>query len=408
MASNADLILPDGTNTVNEMVLDAIVRHQIYLLRLDGTYRNHVLDLLNKSEEDLARLLREELPKLGAGTAPRQLQRAEAIFRTIESVRRPVWTDIDGYLRSEFTALTLAQPEFMATVYQTVSPVVISMALPAPELLEALVQTQPFAGKDLTTWMDGLRRTDVERISEAIRMGMLQGETTDNIVRRVLGTRQFGGRDGITIRTRRDARTLVRTGTIAFSNMANRLFYQANSDIFSEEQFVATLDSRTTQVCMSLDGNTYPIGVGPIPPVHFNCRSIRVAFFGKDFITTRPFKTSTERSLVRQYASANNLGTVSSRAALPRGHRGAFDTWARGEVRRLTGNVPSRVTYTDFLRRQSVAFQNETLGVSRGVLFRKGGLRLDQFVEPDGTPYTLRELAQRHRDAFVAAGLSLD
>jgi hypothetical protein len=39
---------------------------------------------------------------------------------------------------------------------------------------------------------------------------------------------------------------------------------------------VAVLDSRTTKLCRRLDGRRYPVGKGPIPPLHPNCRSNRI------------------------------------------------------------------------------------------------------------------------------------
>ena len=36
---------------------------------------------------------------------------------------------------------------------------------------------------------------------------------------------------------------------------------------------VATLDSRTSSVCRSLDGRVFPVDSGPRPPFHINCRT---------------------------------------------------------------------------------------------------------------------------------------
>jgi hypothetical protein len=45
------------------------------------------------------------------------------------------------------------------------------------------------------------------------------------------------------------------------------------------------------------------------------------------------------------------------------------------------------------------------MGVTKAKLFRDGGLELDKFVHRNGDELTLRELAQKHADAFRAAGL---
>lgn len=77
-------------------------------------------------------------------------------------------------------------------------------------------------------------------------------------------------------------------------------------------------------------------------------------------------------------------------------------------MRELTGTTPARTTYQSWLTGQSAAFQNDILGPTRGALFRRGGLKLDRFVEFDGTELTLAQLASRNTNAFLRAGLDPD
>jgi len=44
--------------------------------------------------------------------------------------------------------------------------------------------------------------------------------------------------------------------------------------------FVATLDSRTTELCRSLNGRVYRLEDAPRPPLHRNCRSVLKADWG--------------------------------------------------------------------------------------------------------------------------------
>jgi hypothetical protein len=50
-------------------------------------------------------------------------------------------------------------------------------------------------------------------------------------------------------------------------------------------------------------------------------------------------------------------------------------------------------------------FQEDVLGVTKAKLFRDGKLPLDRFVDRNGNELTLKDLAKKHADAFVAAGL---
>lgn len=177
-------------------------------------------------------------------------------------------------------------------------------------------------------------------------------------------------------------------------------------DLYEEELIIAVLDSRTPLYCGSLDGQSYPVGQGPMPPHHENCRCIRVAnLYGTGPIGSRPANPTTEKILLREYAKANEMDAPATRADLPRGHKGKFDAFTRKRKRELIGQVPAKTTYQDWLKRQKVAFQEEVLGGVRAKLFRKGGLTLDRFVDQRGVEYTLAELARRDGAAFRAAGL---
>jgi len=55
-----------------------------------------------------------------------------------------------------------------------------------------------------------------------------------------------------------------------------RMEYFSSTGIVSAYQFAAILDDRTSDVCGNLHGLTFPAGEAPIPPMHFNCRSVLV------------------------------------------------------------------------------------------------------------------------------------
>jgi hypothetical protein len=78
------------------------------------------------------------------------------------------------------------------------------------------------------------------------------------------------------------------------------------------------------------------------------------------------------------------------------------EKWAEENI----GEVPKDVTYQDWLRKQSVSFQDEVLGPTRAQLFRDGGMTLDRFVDNSGHEYTLDQLRQRDPAAFKRADLN--
>lgn len=406
MAINPQLkISVDGEFTANEAFLDAVIRHQIYLLRVSGTIRNQVIDLLNATEQDIATRIRGQL---FSGTSTQQRKQLEDLIFAVQEIRRAPHREINETLTRELIAVAKAEPTFLAAFAASVLPVRINLTLPAPQTLETLVTTHPFEGRVLSSWAERLEADDLARLEQQIRIGYLQGESTKQIAQRIVGTAAAQGTNGVFQITRRDAQSIARTAVNSIANAAKRQMFQANADIFDQELYVATLDSRTTPICRSLDGTRYSLGEGPIPPLHWNCRSIRVAIFNGQVIGERPFKATSERLLLTEYARLNGLDGVTSKSALPFGHRGAFDDWARAAARSMIGQVPAATTYQQWLSRQSAAFQDDVLGTTRGRLFRRGDLTLDKFVNRQGDELTLAELADRHRANFLAAGLDPD
>jgi SPP1 gp7 family putative phage head morphogenesis protein len=246
---------------------------------------------------------------------------------------------------------------------------------------------------------------DVRRVHNAIQVGMTIGESNQQIASRVVGTGALKHTDGTTELTRNQVAAVSRTAVMHIAAQARAAWMQENTDVITAEKFVATLDNRTTPICRALDGNTYEVGKGPVPPLHFGCRSVRVPQFGGEELGNRPAKPVTQKMLLAEYAMENNLGKITSRDDLPRGHKGSFDAFERKRIRELTGQVAVSTNYQTWLSDQSNAFQDDTLGIARAKLFRSGGLTLDKFVTRNGDQITLKDLAAKHADAFRAAGL---
>jgi len=395
MAVSKHVGIPDN---VNEEFFDAVIRHQIGLLRVSGSIQKEIIDILDATEKDISEQIRRRLRKNQSTT------RLNALLKTITAIRNDAWKKSAEVWRREIIEVAKAEPAFMAGALKTVSPVLLDLAIPDVATLTSLATTKPFEGKVLKDWAKDIKRADLARIEQAIKIGVTQGESSAAIARRVVGTVGQRGRNGVTEITRRQAAAITRTAVNAVSNQAKREFYVDNGDIIREEVYVATLDSRTTPICRSLDGEKFPVGEGPIPPLHIQCRSTRIAAIDGKAIGDRPQKPVTEQELVREYNRANGT-QASNRAGLPRGHKGQFDSFARQRIRQKTGTIDANVSYQQWLTRQSAEFQDDILGPTRGKLFRNGDLTLKKFVNRQGDEIPLSSLARREASAFRAAGL---
>lgn len=399
--------LPGGPKTVNEEFLDALLRHQIGLLRLSGGIRNKIFKLLNASEQDIADQIRSRLANHTGLNTPAKVKRLQSLLESIRATRLTSWRQVNKEWLTQLRDLAKSEPTFVDMALKTVSPAVLQTTLPSPSLLRGIVGTRPFRGKTLSGWARDIRRADLNRIEDQIKIGMVQGESSAVIARRVVGTARLRGRDGVTEITRRAAEAITRTAVTAVSNQAKREYYLENQDIIKSELYVATLDGRTTPICQSLDGKKFPVGKGPIPPLHVQCRSVRVGVIGDEAIGERPARAFTQRQLLREFTTKNKLKSVTTRGSLPRGTKRQFDKFSRSRMRELTGRVPAKVTYQEWLKRQSPSFQDDVLGKTKGKLFRDGGLTLDKFVDRKGQSFNLRTLGQIEKAAFKKAGLSI-
>lgn len=64
---------------------------------------------------------------------------------------------------------------------------------------------------------------------------------------------------------------IARTETTRTANGGAQLNYRKNN--VQEYRWLSSIDNRTSDICSNLNGQVFPIGRGPLPPAHVNCRS---------------------------------------------------------------------------------------------------------------------------------------
>ena len=121
----------------------------------------------------------------------------------------------------------------------------------------------------------GLATQQADLFTRTVRNGLLTGEPTQQIARRLKGRLQFNQKGNIRQRiaaggqltklANNQVMTIVRTSINQVSNAATQKVYQANNDITDQYRYVATLDSRTSAICARLDGQIFEYGKGHRP-----------------------------------------------------------------------------------------------------------------------------------------------
>jgi len=223
----------------------------------------------------------------------------------------------------------------------------------------------------------GIAVDQAERFAQVVRNGLLTGEPTPAIAKRLIGNlqlsevgsvRQIAQKGGeLTQATNNQVITLVRTSVNQVANAASQQVYQANQDITQKYRYVATLDARTSSICRALDGREFEYGKGPTPPQHFNCRSTTVPVIDYDALGFTP---------------------------PPPGKRASMD-----------GPVPADLSYGQWLAKQDAATKAEVLGKEKVPYFNKlvekygGKDAIAKLVRDDGSELTLEQLKRRYGSA---------
>jgi SPP1 gp7 family putative phage head morphogenesis protein len=239
-------------------------------------------------------------------------------------------------------------------------------------------------GEVLEKAFRGVAVDQAERFSQVVRNGLLTGETTPSIAKRLIGNLQFG-EEAKTVRqlvaaggqatavADNQVMALVRTSINQVANSASQQVYEANQDITKKYRYVATLDSRTSSICAALDNQEFPYGKGPMPPQHFNCRSTTVPIIDPDIL---PPSTTAKR------ASADGPVPINTSYGqwLAEKQKGETDADLRARQEKTLG--PSKVPY--FNR-----------------LVDKYGARdaMAKLVRDDGSELTLEQLRKRYGPA---------
>ena len=333
-------------------LIDDAILQQINFARYSDGLVSQIRALLLEADIDLG----QKLAKAKEDTWTKKY--LESKIKITEELINKSTSDIEKFTREELSKFSKVASA--ATLKTMKSSFGSDFIAPSAEQLIATVTSNPFEGAYLKEWFSSLNESKKMIVLRTLRLASAEGETIDETVTKLIGTKKAGYKDGLLEMKRRDAEAIVRTATNHTNNQAAQLTYAANSDVISGWQFVATLDSRTTPQCAVLDKRVYPVGEGPIPPRHFRCRSFSLPM-------TKSFKS------LGIDAEEVTGGTRASE----------------------TGPVPADLTYSKWLKSAPEEIQNKVLGIERANLFRAGDLALDKFVS-DGRVLTLEQLAEEY------------
>ncbi|VVN21153.1 hypothetical protein PS662_04375 [Pseudomonas fluorescens] len=341
---------------------DAATRHQIYVQRYAGGNLKRVAVFLSKA-------INTAKARVAAGLSAYGSQRYTSQIETLQGDLRGIYDDLKGRAQLDLGEFAVYEAEFNATMLGKVVKAVVQLSVPSAEMVAAAALADPLQlearkGVQRNSIAGALDQFGTKKAAEIIgeiQIGSSLGETSQQIGRRLTSVHQL---------QHDQASSLVRTMTNHIASTARVETLKANDDILQGMRRVATLDSKTTLFCMSIDQTIIPLD-GPRPPYHWGCRTTIVPVLKDEF--------------AREIAGSTRPSIGPDGVAL----------------------VSSKTSYQEWLARQPASFQRDILGPNRYALFSKGELTLDKFIDDNGKTLTLQQLREREAMAFERAGLSL-
>ena len=336
-------------------LLDRLTRHQIFIQRLAG---GEVYRLQQGLENIKYRMENYLLGRNSSILDDKMSARLQLQMTDIDQYLRATWADVPTQYKQFGIDFMEYEAKFSAdAIGKTTS---VPFLPPSIEQIRSSYETKilnlvpnKITGRTVEGYLEHFGNEKRTQMLQTIRDGYLFGWTNREAIKQV---------NQVVDLQKNQTATWVRTLTNHLAVQARTMTLEENDDILDGYEWVATLDSRTSLICMGRDGIIYPNTndpeKSPKPPAHFGCRSTIVPAVNPEF------------DLLADEPETR---------------------FARGQDGKRT-LVDGKLNYEQWLRKQPKSFQIKVLGRERQKLFEQKKLPLSRFVDPSGRTLTLEEL----------------
>ena len=395
---------------LEEWIAEMFLVHSLNLLRFSsGTQEKILLLMAAMSKELTAKLNEGEISTYGK-------QRLGALLRESNAVISSHYTGMQAEMTRNLTGMVRIEADYTAKVLTQALKIELGAKLPPATYLEKLVGDTLIKGAPSADWWKRQALDTQFRFASQVRLGAAQGETTSQIVSRVLGksarAADLGvgvsgapaaqptskvaallrapptppktapaatpdpvapGEQGILKTSAANARALVHSSVQAVANAARLASFQQNADLIECLVWLSTLDSHTCLLCAMRDLQEYTLdGQEPINhthewaggpgAIHFSCRCV---------LSTRT-------------KSFKDLG---------------IELDEPGDSTRPSdgGAVSNKMNFASFLASKDKAWRAEYLGPGRAEMYEAGKITLNDLMNLKGRKLTLEELQAKYK-----------
>ena len=243
---------------------------------------------------------------LTGGTINQRVRNQTTLFKQIESIVGKRFSAINKELASRLLVHAKHEQAWLTNEIADYLGTSAGMPVLRVEHLREIVSDQLIHGAPSAQWWAKQSDDLVFKFSQQVRLGMVSGETTPEIVLRIIGKptgrriayRTQAGKlryivertGGIMDTQYRQGKALVVSSVHTTNANVRRRIYAEHDFIEGVKQF-STLDTRTTPICRSYDQKAWKIVDGIYVPLghnlpydsgvprHFQCRSAETPIF---------------------------------------------------------------------------------------------------------------------------------
>ncbi len=348
--------------TINQELLDQIIKFQIDIRRFEAGLKKEVQVKLEKMQRDL-------IVELSGGELTEfSKKKTQALLSNLSPVLANHYAGIEETVQDSLDGLSKVQVRQAEKSLKTTVFIENAVNLPTQHVIERVSRNVLINGGPLNDWWQKQRADTLFKVSAQIREGILFNETNQSIISRIIGK---NGAPGVMNLARNNAASLVQTVTHAVANEARQAVYEENDDIIKSFVWTTALDSHVCRLCIARSGKRWkndkshtPIGHSipfQVPGIHYNDRCVLLP----ETLTFKELGVDLPEPPISTRASS--LGPISAKSS-----------------------------FSDYLKRVPVSQQNEMLGVGRAQLWRDGKITLSQLLDGKGRELSLVQLQSKY------------
>lgn len=224
-----------------------------------------------EQDEAVKALLKAELDALSYNS---QISRLEALYGQIQMTLNELYATGVKQMKEQFG--DMFEEAYYKKVFDIQQRVgfINEFSKISNSMIENII-SYPWSGADFSQRLWENKKVLHFHVRETITQGLIQGRGISQM------TKDLSDKMGSSFK---NAERLIRTETTHFHNEATKTAYDAAG--VEEYEYMATLDTRTSHICSSLDGKHFKLSEAKAgvnyPPMHPWCRSTTIEYDPED------------------------------------------------------------------------------------------------------------------------------